>query len=114
MTDFEKKAGRLADELRKPAMQAERAPLMQRVTFAVLAEAQPLTPVRTGTLRRSEATRVEAEGQRGYVYSRVLYAPYVHARVPFFDRGLERARPKIDRLMEQAGLDYMGRLANNT
>lgn len=83
-----------------------REQLMTKVTLAVLAKSQKRTPVRTGALRRSETTRVEDEGRRGFVGTNVVYAPFVHARVPFFELGIEDARPQIERLMEQAGESF--------
>lgn len=97
----------LADKLTKQPFVAEREQLMQKITFVVLGNAQQRTPVRTGTLRRSETTRVEQGGLRGYVGTNVVYAPFVHRRIPFFADALEASRPAIDRLLEQAGDAYL-------
>ena len=84
-----------------------REPLMQKITLLALRESQPLTPVDTGLLRRSETTRVERGGLRGYVGSNVVYAPFVHARVPFFEQGIEAAQGDIQQLLAEAGDAYM-------
>lgn len=86
---------------------AVREPLMQQITFAVLARAQQTTPVKTGTLRRSEATRVEPGGLRGAVGSNIVYAPFVHRNVPFFDQALDDSQSDIAQLIQRAGDDYL-------
>lgn len=101
----------LADKLARQPFAAVREPLMTKITFVALRHAQTRTPVRTGTLRRSETTRVEAGGLRGYVGTNIVYAPFVHARVPFFADALTDSRSEIERLLEQAGDDYFKRVA---
>jgi len=86
-------------------------PLMQKATLLALRASQPLTPVDTGTLRRSETTRVETGGLRGWIGSNVVYAPFVHARVPFFQQGIEEATPDIQRLLSEAGDLYFQGIA---
>jgi hypothetical protein len=86
-------------------------PLMQKATLLALRASQPLTPVRTGTLRRSETTRVEAGGLRGWIGSNIVYAPFVHARVPFFAQGIEEAAPDIQQLLSEAGDLYFQGIA---
>lgn len=81
--------------------------LMQRVVLAALPKAQLRTPVRTGTLRRSETTRVERGGRRGFLGSNVIYAAHVHERVPFFRLGVDDARGDIRAALEAEGADYM-------
>ena len=56
----------LAKKLTPAALAAQLEPFMQKATLLALRESQPRTPVRTGTLRRSETTRVEAGGLRGF------------------------------------------------
>lgn len=84
-----------------------REPLMQQILYIALRRAQPLTPVRTGTLRRSETTRVEMGGERGYLGSNIVYAPFVHARVPFFEQAIEESQSEIDAALEAAGDAYL-------
>src|SRR5215217_8284172 len=67
----------------------------------------PLTPVRTGTLRRSETNRVETGGLKGWIGSNVVYAPFVHANVPFFQMGIEQSAPERDQLLQDAGDAYL-------
>lgn len=86
-------------------------PLMQKATLLALRASQPLTPVDTGTLRRSETTRVERGGLRGWIGSNIVYAPFVHARTPFFAQGIEEATPDIQRLFGEAGDLYFEGIA---
>lgn len=98
-------------------------PLMHKATLLALRASQPLTPVRTGTLRRSETTRVETGGLRGWIGSNIVYAPFVHegtetedgsvkmAARPFFAQGIEAATPDIQRLLGEAGDAYMAGIA---
>jgi hypothetical protein len=85
--------------------------LMQKVVLTALRHSQPLTPIRTGTLRRSETTRVEDGGARGFLGSNVNYAAFVHDRVPFFGQGIEDARSEIEQLLQEAGDSFWGGLA---
>jgi len=86
-------------------------PLMQKATLMALRASQPLTPVDTGTLRRSETTRVETGGLRGWIGSNIVYAPFVHARTPFFAQGIKDATPDIQRLLTEAGDLYFQGIA---
>ena len=89
-----------------------REELMTKVTLLALRHAQLRTPVRTGTLRRSETTAVEQGGLRGYIGSNIVYAPFVHEGTrfmtgqPFFTEAIQDARPEIDKLLQRAGDDY--------
>jgi hypothetical protein len=96
----------LAARLKAHPFAAVREPLMQKIVFIGLRHSQPNTPVRTGTLRRSETTRVEPGGLRGYLGSNLIYAPFVHRIVPFFEMGLEQGRGEIDHALQDAGDDY--------
>lgn len=96
----------LAARLKAHPFADVREPLMGKITLLALRHSQPLTPVRTGTLRRSETTRVERGGLRGWVGSNLVYAPFVHARVPFFAQGIEAAMPEIQALLGEAGDAY--------
>lgn len=97
----------LAARLKAHPFASSREPLMGKITLLALRHSQPLTPVRTGHLRRSETTRVEPGGLRGWIGSNVVYAPFVHARVPFFAMGIDAARPEIQKLLQVAGDDYL-------
>lgn len=81
--------------------------LMHKVTLTALAKSQPHTPVRFGHLRRSETTRVERGGDRGFLGSNLVYAPFVHRRVPFFALGIQDSQGKIAQLLQSAGQDYL-------
>lgn len=96
----------LAQRLRSHPFADVREPLMHKITLTVLRHAQQRTPVRTGHLRRSETTRVEPGGLRGFIGTNVVYAPFVHDRVPFFADAIGDSRAEIARLLEQAGDAY--------
>ena len=96
----------LAARIKAHPFAAVREPLMQKIVYVALRHAQLLTPVRTGTLRRSETTRVEPGGLRGAVGSNVIYAPFVHARQPFFEQAIEQSQHEIQQLLGAAGDDY--------
>lgn len=100
----------LAARLKAHPFAAVREPLMQKITLLALRRAQPITPVRTGTLRRSETTRVEPGGLRGFIGSNVVYAPFVHARVPFFADAIEDSRDEAQQLLQDAGDAYLKEL----
>lgn len=100
----------LAARLKAHPFADVREPLMSKITLLALRHSQPLTPVRTGLLRRSETTRVERGGAKGWIGSNVVYAPFVHDRVPFFAQGIEEARPEIQQLLGAAGDDYFASL----
>lgn len=101
----------LAARLKAHPFAAVREPLMAKITLLALRHAQPLTPVRTGHLRRSETTRVEMGGLRGWIGSNVVYAPFVHARIPFFQMGIDAARSEIQKALQESGDEYMAELA---
>jgi hypothetical protein len=46
-------------------------------------------------------------GLRGFVGSNVVYAPFVHARVPFLEQGVDDSRAQIAKILQDAGDDYM-------
>lgn len=96
----------LAARLKAHPFADVREPLMTKVTLLALRHSQPLTPVRTGLLRRSETTRVERGGLRGWIGSNIVYAPFVHARVPFFAQGIADAVPEIQALLGETGDAY--------
>lgn len=103
-----------ADALRKrledpKAREAFFSRLIGRVLLVVLANAQKRTPWRTGTLRRSETTRVE--GLRGFVGTNVVYAPFAHARVPFFELAITDSRAAVAKVLEQEGGGYLTAVA---
>lgn len=97
----------LAAKLAAHPFKDVRENLMQKLTFLALHHAQPLTPWRTGNLRRSETTRVEPGGLRGWVGTNVVYAPFVHRRVPFFEQAVTDMRPEAERILQKAGDEYL-------
>lgn len=98
----------LAAKLKDPALiSAFKTELMTKITLTALGRSLPHTPVRTGTLRRSETTRVERGGERGFLGSNVIYAPFVHRNVPFFEMGIDDSQAQIGQLLQQAGDDLL-------
>lgn len=97
----------MAERLKAHPFADVREPLMQKITLLALRHAQPQTPVRTGTLRRSETTRVEAGGLRGWLGSNIVYAPFVHRRVPFFELGIDASRAERQQLLQETGDQYL-------
>jgi len=88
---------RLHDWVREVA-DAER--LMQKIGHAALATSQKRTHVLSGTLRRSETTRVERD--RAYLGSALVYAEPVHRKVnPYFEEGIQDAVPDMMRIAER-------------
>lgn len=83
--------------------------LLGRVLLVVLANAQRRTPVRTGTLRRSETTRID--GLQGFVGTNVVYAPFVHARVPFFQLAIDDSRAQVGKILSEEGDAYLKDIA---
>lgn len=100
-----------AARLSPQAFTALLEPFMHRVTLIALRESQARTPVRTGTLRRSETTRVESGGQRGYIGTNVVYGPFVHARVPFFQQGIDASRAAIEGELQRLGEAFVAQVA---
>lgn len=94
-----------ADKLDPAAFAARKEQLVRRILFIALAGSQRNTPYRTGTLRRSETTRVEQGGSVGILGTNVVYAPFVHARVPFFQLGIDEGNAQIQNEIEQFGAD---------
>lgn len=90
-----------------------REQLMQQILLAVEASAKRRTPVRTGTLRRSIATRQEGGGVRGYVGTNIRYARPVHdgtrhmAGRPFLAQGIEDSRGAIEKILGDVGAGYL-------
>lgn len=101
-----------AARLSPQAFQALIEPTMHRITLIALANSQRRTPVRTGTLRRSETTRVEAGGLRGFVGTNVVYGPFVHKRVPFFAQGIDDSQGAIEGELQKLGLEWAAKVAS--
>jgi hypothetical protein len=90
------------------ALERRKEQLLQRVTFAVEASVKDNTPVRSGTLRRSETSRIEPALNRGVVGTAVIYARVVNRRYGFMERGLEEAQPTVGRILEEEGAAILG------
>lgn len=88
---------------------------MQKAVLIAEGGSKKRTPVKTGTLRRSETSRVEGSGLkvRGIVGTNIVYGPFVHngtrrmpAR-PFFEWGLQDSRDRIVAVFEQAAGQFL-------
>ncbi len=101
-----------AARLDPKAFQALLEPTMHRITLIALANSQRRTPVLTGTLRRSETTRVEAGGLRGFVGTNVVYGPFVHARVPFFAQGIDDSQSAIEGELQKLGDQFVAKVGS--
>lgn len=82
----------------------------------VVAEAQNLTPVDTGNLRRSETYEVMPDNEGVYVgageeapYALIIEKGFSnHKAQPFLEPGAMNAIPKIINVAEQAYRDHLG------
>ncbi len=101
-----------AARLDPKAFQALLEPTMHRITLIALANSQRRTPVLTGNLRRSETTRVEAGGLRGFVGTNVVYGPFVHQRVPFFQQGIDDSQGAIENELQKLGVEWAAKVAS--
>jgi hypothetical protein len=108
----------LARRITPEAWARHKHDIMQRVVLTALRHSQMRTPVKTGDLHRSETTRVESTGERGYLGTNVTYAPYVHygtkymAARPFFEEGIEDSRQEILKILQDAGSAYFDEVAS--
>lgn len=91
--------------------------LLKRMTITAEGAAKKVTPVDTGTLRRSITHRVEPTATHGVIGTNVEYARFVHdgtkymrAR-PFLKQGIENSLPTFDQYIEEAGDELMARIA---
>jgi hypothetical protein len=99
----------LADHFQSGAFATMKLRIMERVTATALRRSQTRTPVRTGKLVRSEGTRIEDGGARGFLESDVEYAPFQHARIPFFAEGIdEAAGSDIPQILQDEGESFWG------
>ena len=96
--------------------QLDKTALMQRIVLTVQGNSERVTPVKTGTLKRSITTRVEGNGDRGFIGSNINYARFVHdgtSRMtgrPFFEDGMAASRDTIGELMQDAGMKFFQQL----
>lgn len=100
----------LGQRLKQQPFSSEREQLMGKILLVALRNSQRVTPVRTGLLRRTETTRIAAQGAEGYLGSNLVYAPFAHARVPFFEQGIADSRPQIDQQLQKAGDTYLAKV----
>ena len=80
-----------------------------RAGYAVEEKSKRITPVLTGRLRSSIRTRLRANGKSVEISPHTQYAYVVHeglgtskrkGRRPYMERGLENARPQINRALK--------------
>jgi len=96
-----------AKKLDVGAFIAKREQLMQRLLFIGLAASQAETPVRTGLTRRTESTRMGSGGLSGWLGANTVYAPFVHARVPFFEMGVSSSRDRMQAELDKFGIEVV-------
>lgn len=106
--------GAFGDKLAKARL--DKAQLLSRIALTVQGNSERVTPVKTGTLKRSETTRVDASAGRAFIGTNVEYAKFVHDGTrymkgrPFFTEGMEASRDTIDQLLEAAGMEFLSQL----
>jgi len=124
-------------QLSSDSQRVEGRELITRITTIALASVKRETPVKRGTLRRSETYEIDSP-QQGHIGTNLKYARAVHEGLPprvitpvhkaalfwpgaahpvkkvnhpgtkgnpFFTRGINHARPGIDRELEDFGDD---------
>jgi hypothetical protein len=107
----------LIDKLTGQAFQTEKESALSDILLIALAGSQQKTPVKTGTLRRSETTRVEVPGERGFLGTNVVYGPFVHEGTrkmegrPFFLWGIQARQPQINKRLQQLGDRFFAEVA---
>jgi hypothetical protein len=100
-----------ARNLSPEAIERMRVDLMRRVVLTVEGNVKKVTPVRTGTLRRSIHGEVQATGERGVVGTNIVYARFVNNRRQYMERGLEASMAAIDKIAEEAGVRFFAEVA---
>lgn len=96
----------------------EKRTFLTEVGFIVEGNMKRRTRVRTGTLRRSETSRLSDSGNAVRIGTNVHYAPYVNygtrymAGDHFAERSLEDSRPHIDRRLLEEGARIVTVIAN--
>lgn len=99
-----------------PVIQSEMRALMHRATLTVEGNVKPITPVRTGTLRRSIHNEVKS-WHEGRVGTSLVYASFIETGVRRGKRGPVRRRRGPARMFAQGAeksLPQIQSLANDT
>lgn len=106
-------------------VRSELEPAMQRAVLAVQRDVQELTPVRTGTLRRSIHGAVQDAGRLGKIGTNLIYAPFIElgqrrgkngtvyrraGPAAMFRRGGEKAKTTVERIFTDAARRIAARL----
>lgn len=98
----------LAAKLKDPSLYAAfKTELMTKITLVALGRSLPHIPVRFGHLRRAATSRVERGGDRGFLGDNVIYAPFQHKRIPFFEMGIQDSQAQIAQLLQTSGDDFL-------
>lgn len=105
------KPEQLAARLEGGAFAEAKERAMHKIVLIGLRKSQPRTPVRSGTLRRSETTRVEKAGEAGFLGTNIEYAPFIHERVPFFAEGIEEGRSEMIDALQQEVERFLGEVS---
>jgi HK97 gp10 family phage protein len=98
-------------------MKANKPRLMSKIVLVIEKNSKRVTPVRTGNLRRSVGSKVEAGGDRGVIGASAHYARYVHEGTsrmsgrPFFVEGAKASKAEIDTILQGTGLEIVSGIA---
>ena len=106
--------GEFGDRMQKASI--KKLDMLQRIAFLVQANSQRVTPVDTGTLKRSQYTKVDPSGAWALVGTNIAYARPVHdgtskmeAR-PFFTWGMTASRDTAIQMMKDSGMRFLNEL----
>lgn len=85
-------------------------PMLDKIGTVIVSKVKPHVRVRTGVLQGSIAYRF-ADNDSLFVGSAVPYAPFVDARYPFLQPGLDDAQGDIDRITQEWGDEMFRKVA---
>lgn len=84
-------------------------PFMQTLAYIAIGPVKRRARVRTGAMRNSVHDRVDVTS--AVVGTNIRYAPFVNAKYPFIEPGLEEALPKIEQAAKEFGIKVVGRIS---
>lgn len=103
MTESAFNAGDLIAGILNPAhLEALQRDFLAKVVLTVERNVKAVTPVRTGHLRRSITSQVTSPLE-GRIGTNLSYAPIVHLRNPYMDKGLAASESDIDHFTADLG-----------
>ena len=106
--------GEFGDRMQSASI--KKVEMLQRIAFLVQANSQRVTPVDTGTLKRSQYTKVDPSGAWALVGTNIAYARPVHdgtskmAGRPFFTWGMAASRDTAIQMMKDSGMRFLSEL----